>query len=135
MQTKRILQAVILIIIAGVAVSCTAGKEYSGKLFAPRTAPIKDSQAITLKFLELDNLEKDKGNLVSTDHIMGRDTTFDTEALDNLAKTFPSGRPDTTTKTDIPISETSSNKIILPDNSGVAKTGIPGEIRNKRTRN
>lgn len=136
MQTNRILQVVILTMIAGVAISCTASKEYSSKLFVPRTIPIKDSQAIALKFLELDNMEKDKENFVSTDIIMGRDTAVNTVALDNLAKTLPVGTPDPANKTGKVKTDTevTSNTIITRDSGGVAKGGNTGERRNKRTR-
>ena len=92
MQTARILQAVILMMIVALAASCTATKQYTSKLFAPRTQEIKDSQAIAvspLRFLELDSAGADQNGWVTTDIIMGRDTISNTLALDNLAKTFP----------------------------------------------
>lgn len=135
MQIARILQAVILMMIVALAASCAASKEYSGKLFAPRTPVVKDSQAIALRFLELDNLETNKDNLVSTDIIMRRDTTMNTVALDNFAKTFPLvadtvAKSDKTKTTPVVV----ENKTMVADSSVVAKSSKPGEVRNKRTR-
>ena len=89
MQTTRILQAVVLMTVVAIAASCAASKEYSSKLFSPRNENVKDSQAIALRFLELDDLQSEKDGWVTTDIIMGRDTGSKTVALDNLAKIFP----------------------------------------------
>ena len=48
MQTTRIGQAVILMMIVAMAASCAASKEYTSKLFAPRTPVVTDSQSIAL---------------------------------------------------------------------------------------
>lgn len=135
MQTTRILQAVILMIIVALTAGCAASKEYTSKLFSPRTPVVKDSQTIALRFLELDNLETNKDNLVSTDIIMGKDTIVNTGMLDNLAKTFPvkidSAAQKSKIKTAVIISE---NKSIASDSIVVVRSNNPGEIRNKRTR-
>ena len=89
MQTKRILQAVVLISVVALAAGCAATKEYSSKLFKSRTDEVKDSQAMSFRFLDLDKIDGDKEDWVNTDIIMGRDTLNSTAALDNLAKTFP----------------------------------------------
>ena len=89
MQTVRIVQAVALMMIVAMAASCSASKEYSSKLFAPRTQSEKDSVAVALKFLDMDESETDPGNWVSTDIIMGRDTTNASLALDNFSKIYP----------------------------------------------
>ena len=89
MQVSRIVQAVVLMLIVALAASCAATKEYSSKLFKPHDEAVKDSQALALRFLELDKLDGDKADWVTTDIIMGRDTNTGTAALDNLAKTFP----------------------------------------------
>jgi len=89
MQTARIVQAVILMMIVALAASCAASKEYSSKLFAPRTPVTKDSLAVALRFLDLDKIEPNQDNWVTTDIINGKDTTSQTLALDNLAKTVP----------------------------------------------
>jgi hypothetical protein len=91
MQTARIVQAVVLMMIVAVAASCAASKQYTSKLFAPRTPVVKDSQpaVASLRFLELDKVEGDQSDWVSTDIIMGRDTANQTLALDKFAETFP----------------------------------------------
>ena len=88
MQTARIVQAAILMLIVALAASCAATKEYASKIF-PSGIEEKDSQAVALRFLELDKLEPDQENWVSTDIIMGRDTGSKTAALDKLSETFP----------------------------------------------
>lgn len=89
MQTSRIFQAVVLMMVVALAASCAASKEYSSKLFSPRNENVKDSQATALRFLELDSLQSENDGWVTTDIIMGRDTGSKTLALDNLAKVFP----------------------------------------------
>lgn len=91
MQTVRLLQTVVLMLVIAMAASCAASKEYSSKLFAPRNAPEKtaDSNTVALRFLDIDTAEADKANWVSTDIIMGRDSSNSTTALDNFSKTFP----------------------------------------------
>ncbi len=88
MQTARIVQAVALMLIVALAASCAATKEYTGKIFPSKTE-VKDSQAVALRFLELDKLQPDEENWVSTDIIMGRDTGSKTAALDKLSEVFP----------------------------------------------
>ncbi len=94
MRTARIVQAVALMLIVALAASCAATKEYSSKLFAPRT-PVtnpdanRDTQTVTLRFLDLGSAETDQEGWVTTDIIMGRDTMSRTMALDKLAKVFP----------------------------------------------
>lgn len=101
MQTVRILQAVALMLIVALAASCTASKQYTSKLFAPRTPVVRDSQAVVLRFLETDSAAFNTADWVTTDIIMGRDTGSQTLALDNFSKTFPAApavkaKPDTT---------------------------------------
>lgn len=135
MQTTRILQAVILMSIVALAASCGSSKEYTSKIFAPRIPIAKDSQVVALRFLELDNLEKDSENLVTTDIIMGRDTATNTVALDNLAKTLPA-KTDTISKSKqskaAPV--ITEIKPVVQDSAVVVKTGNPGEVRTKKTR-
>lgn len=135
MQTARLVQAVVLMMIVAIAASCAASKEYSSKLFAPRTPEAKDTQAMALRFLELDNIEPDKENWVTTDIIMGRDTASKTFALDNLAKTLPVIQ-DSTTKSDMarPIPVAVENKTKPVESEPVAKRSNPGEVRTKKTR-
>ena len=138
MQTTRILQAVVLMMIVAVAASCAASKEYSGKLFSPRNENVKDGRATTLRFLELDSLQSEKDGWVTTDIIMGRDTVSKTLALDKLAKVFPavSAMKDTATtgkeeKTTPVMVET---KPIPAADQPIAKNYDPTEVRNKKTR-
>lgn len=146
MQVSRMVQAVALMLIVALAASCAASKEYSSKLFRPRTETVKDSQTVALRFLELDKLDPDKGNWVTTDIIMGRDTVSGTAALDNLAKTFPAKPVTNDTATIIkeektvlasaekkPVTiqeETKTQDVVNPP---VAKNNNTG-VRNKRTR-
>jgi hypothetical protein len=138
MQIARIIQAVILMTVVALAASCAASKEYTSKLFAPRTEPVKDSQVIAKapRFLELENTETNQDGWVSTDLIMGRDTVNNTVALDKLAKTYPA-------KKDSAAIASQKNKTILPDKEikpileetePVAKISKPGEVRTKRSR-
>ncbi len=157
MQTVRIGQAVVLLSIVAMAAGCAASKEYTSKLFAPRdAASVKDSQATALRFLELDNLEPDKDNWVTTDIIMGRDTASKTLALDKLAKVYPAtpASNDSTLRTEE--SKTSPVLVAKPipaqteqvktnpapvelktapaETEPVAKAANPGEVRIKRSR-
>ncbi len=141
MQTVKFGQAVAFVLIAGLAVSCSATKEYSSKLFAPRTQSDKDSVAVALKFLDLDESENDPGNWVSTDIIMGRDTTNSSLALDNFSKTFPavpvaSAKPDTAQlkkeKETKPFYADSKQGPVVTD--PVLKTTADGTVRAKKSR-
>jgi len=139
MQTTRLVQAVILMMIVALAASCAASKEYTSRLFAPRTPEVKDSQVATLRFLDLDSAETNKEGWVTTDIIMGRDTVSKTLALDKLAKTFPSSpiTTDTMSKTGqikptAPI--VAETKSADEDGQPVARNINTGEVRNKRTR-
>ena len=143
MQTNRIVQAVILMMIVAMAASCAASKEYTSKLFAPRTLEAKDSQVVALRFLDLDSAETNKEGWVTTDIIMGRDTISNTLALDKLAKVFPSSPVavtpvsiDTVTKTATEKTTPAAveTKPVLAESQPVAKNINPGEVRNKRTR-
>jgi hypothetical protein len=138
MQTVRIVQAVALILIVAMAASCSASKEYTSKLFAPRTPEVKDSQATALKFLDIDAAETDRSDWVSTDIIMGRDTN-NTTALDNFSKTFPASPVAAKAKTDsaIVIKDTkplmAEVKTPVADEP-VAKAMNAGGVRDKKTR-
>ena len=137
MQTTRIVQAVLLMIIVAFAASCAASKEYSSKLFTPRIPVTKDSQVLALRFLELDQLE-DSENLVSTDIINGVDTN-NTVALDNLAKTYHPSLPDSnvvaakTIKKDS-VTVVAEKKVAPVEVVPIARSSNPGEVRTKRSR-
>lgn len=138
MQTARIVQAVVLMMIVAMAASCAASKEYTSKLFTPRIPIAKDSQAVALRFFEIDSTEKNDENWVTTDIIMGRDTVSRTYALDKFAKEYPA-TPVTVAK-NVKEEQVKSNsgasetKPIPSDSEPVAKNPYPGEIRTKRTR-
>lgn len=145
MQTTRIVQAVVLMMVVAIASSCAASKEYSSKLFSPRNENVKDSQATALRFLELDGLQSEKDGWVSTDLIMGRDTGNKIVALDKLAKVFPavSSTRDTVTasKEDLPTGQagktipvTMDTKPIPAAEQPIAKNYDPTEVRNKKSR-
>lgn len=141
MQTLRFGQAVALTLITALAVSCSATKEYSSKLFAPRTAPEKETAASNLKFLDLDESQTDPGNWVSTDFIMGRDSSQSTWALDNFIKTFPASsgvpaKPDSvSTKKEKEIKTALAEAGTRPaSGEPVAKTPGDGTVRAKKSR-
>ena len=138
MQTKGILQAVILITVVALVPSCAATKEYSSKLFSPRNEEIKNNPATALRFLELDSLQSESEGWVSTDIIMGRDTGNKAAALDKLAKVFPAvpAAKDTVTvskeeKTTPVYVETKPIPVV---EQPIAKNYDPTEVRNKKTR-
>lgn len=117
MQTARLVQAVIVMLVMALAASCAASKEYSSKLFAPKVEVQKDSQAIALRFLEIDPNEKSTEDWVTTDIIRGIDTSWSTASLDNLAKILPS-----------------ETKTIKPTYEPVARTTNTNGVRAKKTR-
>ena len=137
MQTVRIVQAVALMLIVALAASCAASKEYSSKLFAPRTPEAKDSQALALKFFDFDESEMDKQDWVTTDIIMGRDTN-NTTALDNFTKTFPAA-PVVKAKADSVVVAKETKPLMAevktaPADEPVAKAMNAGGVRDKKTR-
>lgn len=149
MQTSRIVQAVILMIVVALAASCAAGKEYSAKIFAPRNAATEPvARTTNLRFLDLDKLDGDSSQWVQTDIIHGKDTTGKTVALDNLSKSVPATVKEKTTsdsKPDVAKENTSkaipvkvpetTDKSIPAESEPVAKT-LPASdgTRNKSTR-
>ena len=137
MQTVRIVQAVALMFIVALAASCTASKQYTSKLFAPRTPEAKDSQAVALKFFDFDPSETDKEGWVSTDIIMGRDTN-NTTALDNFSKSFPAV-PAAKAKTDSAVLVKDAKPLMAEvktteTDAPVARAGNAGSVRDKKTR-
>jgi hypothetical protein len=74
MQTVRILQTVTLLMVVALAASCAASKEYTSKIFAPRTEVAKDSSVTALRFLELDKLNPEGEGWVKTD-IVAKDSS------------------------------------------------------------
>jgi hypothetical protein len=124
-----------------VASSCAASKEYSSKLFAPRNAPEtrKDSEAITLRFLDLDKVEPDQENWVTTDIIMGRDTSSKTVSLDKLTSIYPAtplGKP--VKKDSIGVDKDVKTESIMTEakttENPVIRSYTQGEVRTKKSR-
>ena len=138
MQTKRLLQAVVVTMIVVFGAGCAATKEYSSKLFSPRIESTNDNPATALRFLELDQLQSEDEGWVSTDIIMGRDTAAKTLALDKLANTFPvrpvvkdtviAGKEENTIPPAIDV------KPVQVTEPPIARNINPGESRNKKTR-
>ena len=141
MQTSRIVQAVILMIVVAFAASCAASKEYSAKIFAPRN-PMETQKTVrvaNLRFLELDKLGGDSSQWVQTDIINGRDTSNQTLALDNLSKTVPAAgakeKPSTAISVDEKPATVKSEKTGPEESEPVAKTVTqPNGTRTKTTR-
>lgn len=125
MQKPGKFQAVILLLFAVFAASCTATKEYTSKLFKPADAPVKDSQAVALRFLELEELDGDNVNWVTTDIIKGKDTSSQTIEIDKLAAIKPAS-PDSTL---LPKQEATPVQ-----SEPVAKKLNTGGVREKRVR-
>lgn len=141
MQSARIVQAVILMLMVAFAASCTTTRQYTGKIFPARQESENVEKATALRFLKLDSLEQKEEGWVTTDIIMGRDTINHTKALDNLAKTFnaTSSKPDTSAQSSLAKKTTiyPETKVIVSPKveEPVAKTYNTGEVREKKTRN
>jgi hypothetical protein len=119
------LQAVVLIPVLAILTGCAATKEYTSKLFKPAEVPATDSQQVVLRFLDLEKLDGDQRDWVSTDLIRGVDT-LNTDVLDGLAEVKPA-RPD---------SSLLEKKSVINQESSrpVAGKMGPGEVRQKRVR-
>jgi hypothetical protein len=91
MQTTRILQSGCIDADNCSAASCATSNQYVSKLFGPKPVAVKDSQAIAIKFLELDSLEADKVSWVKTDITKDKDSVKEVKASPVVteAKTIP----------------------------------------------
>lgn len=114
MQTAKIVQAVILMIIVALAASCTPGKEYASKLFRSRQPANKDTQAVAIRFLETENdsLPDNKTKWVRNEKTVATDTAAISKSEPVITETKP----------------------VPPQTEPVVKTSKPGEVRTKRTR-
>lgn len=114
MQTAKIVQAVILMIIVALAASCATGKEYTSRLFKPGNNLAKDTQAVAIRFLEIDNdsLQENNVVLVESKIAADKDSAVVTKPEPVVAETKPPAGT----------------------NEPVAKTSKPGEVRTKRKR-
>jgi hypothetical protein len=117
MQLSRFIQAVILMLIVALAASCTTGKEFTAKIFAPRTI-IKDSVVtVAPRFLNIDGNDIDSAALVSAEVYSQKDTIV------TIAKK----------EITIPVADAVQKMEPAQQETGVriVKTG---EVRNKRKR-
>ena len=117
MQLSRFIQAVILMLMVALAASCTTGKEFTAKIFAPRTI-VKDSVVtVAPRFLNIDGNDTDSAVLVSAEMYNQKDTVV------------------TIAKKEITIPAADSLQKMEPAQQ---ETGVrivkTGEVRNKRKR-
>lgn len=143
MQTGRLLQTVVLMLLVAVAASCAVSKDYSSKIFRPRNffyASI-DSSTTALHFLNIDTAEADKANWVSTDPIMGRDSSTGTAALDNFSKKIPANKKDSTQVTEEKEPVKNTGPVILAETKLPPKKDDPvalsydnSPVRSKKSR-
>lgn len=110
MQTSKILQAVILMMIIALAASCAAGKQYSEKVFGPRTSRIKDESPKPVRFLG----SEEEADSLSSPVLTKQHTTTDTTLIVRNANEVPKVKMDT----------------VAP----VVRSGNTGGVRTKRTR-
>jgi hypothetical protein len=103
MQTARILQAVVLMLIVALAASCATGNQYISKVFKPRT--VADSMQTVkvqkqVKFLEFDSTDDETLEWVKKDPV--KDSSADTKTIPIIAETK------STPVTDQPVAKTTS---------------------------
>lgn len=111
MQTNKIIQAVILMLILAMAASCAMGKQYSSKVFGPRTNPEKEAVSAKVRFLGADE-EADSSSSIRT-------LTKPVTTADSAYVVIPTNKPIKTT----------------PDTlAPVVRSGNSGGVRSKRTR-
>lgn len=91
MQTSKIIQAVILMLIIALAASCAAGKQYSEKVFGPRTSRLKDESPKPVRFLG----GEDEADSLSTPVLTKQQTTTDSVLVVRNANEIPKGKMDT----------------------------------------
>lgn len=113
MQTTKIIQAVILMLIVALAASCAAGKQYSALVFGPRAPVVKDSQPRPVRFLGIE----EEDSLSEVKPLMALEKKPETK---DSMPTIP------------PAKEVSKP---TPVTEPVVKTGNSGGVRTKRTRN
>ena len=140
MQIAKIVQAVFLLTIVALAASCATTNQYISKVFPAKQTFDKDTQTIAIRFLDLEGINPNENNLVTTDIIMGRDTISKTLALDNLAKIYPAA---TKVMTDTSSKSIHSKETIVSNTKNetepivkapIAKAINQNGVREKRTR-
>jgi hypothetical protein len=110
MQTNKIIQAVILMLILAMAASCAMGKQYSSKVFGPRTSPSKEPVEAKVRFLGADEAPDSTGSLTLTKPV----TTSDSAVV--VIPVIKTGKP------------------IVDTMAPVVRSGNSGGVRSKRTR-
>lgn len=118
MQTARLLQAVVLMMMVAVAASCATSHEYVSKLFKPRSEPeqvVVKKELKPVKFLEFDSTGEESDNWVKTDIVTSSDSIIMARA---------------TAKMDSVIVAKPTPIVSEP----VAKTSSPDGTRNKKSR-
>jgi hypothetical protein len=139
MQTVRILQAVLVMVVIALLASCATSKEYVGKILKPRDTPepvLAKKEPRPVRFLEFDSTSEETETWVKTwiegDSAVVEGNDIKTEPL-VIAKTSPAPTSPvikTPAKTDTIVAEKVTP--ILPD--PVARTGNPDGTRTKKTR-
>ncbi len=108
MQTSKIIQAVILMLIIALAASCAAGKQFSEKVFGPRPHGSKETTTKQVRFLGAEEPE---------DSLSSPDLTKQVTTSDSAAVVM------------------NRNRKVVPDTlSPVVRSGNTGGVRTKRTR-
>lgn len=64
MKWNLIIQAVILMFLIALAASCSAGKEYTTRVFGKPKPTVKDSSVVAVRFLEMDSLNENGDMIV-----------------------------------------------------------------------
>jgi hypothetical protein len=136
MQTVRILQAVALMMVVALAASCAASKEYTAKIFGPRVETEKDSSLMAIKFLELDKLNPEGDEWVTT-NIVAKDSASGMPITPAIAtvKNNPSVIKDSLTKepVTVPVADTKNPNPVTEEPVARTTTSQNG-TRNKTTR-
>lgn len=134
MQTVKIVQAVALMLVVALAASCAASKQYTSKLFGPKTIPDKDSQVIAMKFLELDQLQDSSGwvttSIVADSNSISEETTPEIMVKKVIPDTIMKSAP--VAKVSVPAGIPEKDSAIA--NEPVAKSTQVNGVRNKKTR-
>ena len=127
MQRPGKLQAVVFAVMMVAAAGCAATKEYTSKLFKPAGGPASNTQATALRFLDIEGIEGNQDDWVSTDLLKSRDSTSEMiaiEKIDRLAERRPA-RPDSSLLT---------GQETRPETKSVVKKTPNGQVREKRVR-
>src|SRR5687768_11116651 len=137
MQTARMLQAAGLMLIVALAAGCTTSKQYTSKLYGPRTEKAKDPAEYAIKFLELESLNRQEEGWVTTD-ILSKDSSAVANSIEVIADAgkLPAKEP--------VVAETKNKSVSVPDipdikkvadtQEPVARTSTQNGTRNKTTR-